>query len=988
MLQRPAFHLTIALATLLTAMFFLFCDLGEQPMGPTLDQIDEEKTPPNYDTAITMDSVTKNMRIIADPSKVLASNTDQSKITVFVYNNSHNPIAGQQIAFSTTHGYIQARDTTDTNGMATVTFTAVPINAEAAITATMVINDSTHMVGTHVTLYGLTVDVSPSANNTVVNTTVPVTVEVVDGAGKPVPGARLTMSGATVNADSTPGNGIIATSVTSATERVITVRAAALGAADSDTVHFWTRIPDGQINSVTAVRNLRIFSSRTQLRADNSDFAEITVILTNENSNPAGGEKIVFKTDIGIIDSLATVDSTGRAKATLRSAPVNGICHVQAISMSQKDTVSTQILFSGVALQLVPQATDLKVNELAIIEVYLKDGSGIPIGGDQVAFSAVGGTFTNGTASYLTNLDPNGHTEITVTSTVADTVFVYASALNTSDSAAIVFSNNTLSLTVGRASILAGGTDTTFVDSTLVTATYIDGSSRPITNSLIVFATNAGSIARDSIYTNSSGRASTWLRSGTFSTTATVQAMAAAGSAQTKVKFAAVQAARITLAITPDNVGTNGGVATLIATVTDSNGNMVGNADVNFRILKGPGGGEYITKPVVTTQDGTARSTLIGGSQPSPYRGCEVIVSVGTTLDTTSKLTISGEPYTITVSRPQDDTAIVKKAGILDSSTFQIFIGAIVQDVNGNPVADGTQVHFSAVVSGMAVGVQRFDYWSGLGNTLEEIKANWHYELYDIPFEDINNNSMMDPGIDLELDRDPIHARRGEDVDGTNGFTYDRDKHDYFDDFNGDGKCDEGTVVNRIDTNIIRKRFALYDTMLDMFGTILDIDTVETLLVVDTLYPVQQYTLWVGEPYLRINDGNVDTLIFLDMNGNNTYDARELRVDWNGNGKYDGPESGDFPYTSWESRSWLTHKKNNGTVKGNISEHAIIPRFIENDYSVTIAASAVTKNGIAKAALEYPRQFAKILFVTVNGEANGKRDRDGERFLLPTIVGE
>jgi hypothetical protein len=62
--------------------------------------------------------------------------------------------------------------------------------------------------------------------------------------------------------------------------------------------------------------------------------------------------------------------------------------------------------------------------------------------------------------------------------------------------------------------------------------------------------------------------------------------------------------------------------------------------------------------------------------------------------------------------------------------------------------------------------------------------------------------------------------------------------------------------------------------------------------------------------------------------------------------------------------------------------------FVRNDFAVVIDVSAVTKNGVAQGALTYPRQFARRLMVSVGAESNGVRDRDGERFALPVIVGQ
>jgi hypothetical protein len=57
-------------------------------------------------------------------------------------------------------------------------------------------------------------------------------------------------------------------------------------------------------------------------------------------------------------------------------------------------------------------------------------------------------------------------------------------------------------------------------------------------------------------------------------------------------------------------------------------------------------------------------------------------------------------------------------------------------------------------------------------------------------------------------------------------------------------------------------------------------------------------------------------------------------------------------------------------------------RFDTNEFAVTVDRSVVTTDGVAQALLTYPRQFARRLYVTVNAEAGGIRDRNGERFVL------
>ncbi len=290
-----------------------------------------------------------------------------------------------------------------------------------------------------------------------------------------------------------------------------------------------------------------------------------------------------------------------------------------------------------------------------------------------------------------------------------------------------------------------------------------------------------------------------------------------------------------------------------------------------------------------------------------------MVASVGNLSDT-SKLTISGPAHIVTVSRPEDDSVPVTGSGLKDESTFEFFVGAVVQDINGNAVADGTEVHFSAVVTGMAVGRLILDHWDGLGSTTTtSVKPIYKTVLVDIPFEDINNNFKLDPGIDLDLDGIPALLRRGEDRNGDGVYDYNPALHDTWFDFNGNGKCDAG----------------------------------------------------VGENDTVVVDGKT---LYADLNGNGIRDQSEIMVDRGTPGVCDLPASGDYPFHQWEIRTFLPDLN-----------------FTTNEFAVAIEVSAVTKNGVANARLRYPRQFARRLYVNVNGEANGVRDADGERFLLPQV---
>jgi hypothetical protein len=730
--------------------------------------------------------------------------------------------------------------------------------------------------------------------------------------------------------------------------------------------------PNDTTRTITGTRQFHLYPSKTQLKADNSDTATITAVLIDQYNNPAVGDTILFSCNIGVIETHAVVDASGRANVILRAMPVNGVCVVKGTALRTRDTASTMVVFAGIKLNLESEMTDQKIGEYITITAVLKDGSGNAIGGgDSAAFTAKNGLFSNSAASYRALIDPTGHATARVTSRSAGTTTVFATALNSSDSLSLIFTNNALALSASKTTLTVGGTD-----QATLTATYVNGSNQPVPNIPVTFSTNAGTITTATVNTNSAGVATTTIRSATFAGVATVVATTSAGNAVIKITFVAAHAAKVKLAISPDNIGVNGGIASLTATVTDVNSNMVTGSDVNFRVLRSPGGGEYIDKPVVTSQNGIARAQFFAGSIPSLYRDCLIAASVGGIADT-QKLTISGEPYAITVARPQSDTVVVERAGQMSDATFDYFTGAVVVDINGNPVADGTQVNFSVIVTGMAVYQRYLKKWIGEGKNTEALIG---YYLTDVVFEDINNNYKMDE-IDLKLDHDDKTASRGDDFNGDGRCDFDPNVHDLWVDFDGDSVVEVGmTTIPLVDSTPITK---------DTFGYRWERDTTPTGRK-DTMY-LRPYpkvdtigwdydTMWWdsyegAEPSIIVQDSVSWYRVYADLYPNGHWDTKELVRDYPPYGEYNAPSSGDRRW--WELETYPA-----AGWRGTRFE------FDKNDFAISINSSATCKNGVADVHVTYPRQLARRIYVTVNAEAKGVRDRDGERFLLPVIVGK
>ncbi|MBN1758172.1 MAG: Ig-like domain-containing protein [Chitinispirillaceae bacterium] len=913
-------------------------------------------------TTVTIDSVNNNMRIRAFPSALLASYDDKSDIEVTVFDDNRNPVAGKEVFFSSTRGVITAKSTTDDNGIASAVLTGEPINANVTVTAQMTIADSLVSVATTVTMSGITIVIIPQLTSAPLNAVVPVTIKLLDGGGEPVPDQDLLIVTGRDSTKTTDGAGEVTTAVTRSSSGTVTIRAAALGASDSTSVYFGTSTP---IDNDNTIRSLRLFTSHAQLRADNSAEAMVTaVIISEDNHNPLVGDTVQFSSTLGIIDQFGVTDETGRTSVTLRSAPVNGNCVIRALlkgNSAIKD--STTVLFSGVTLELSADRNDLRINDTAEIEALLKDGSGNPISSDFVNFSVdAPGIFDDGERYTQATLSATGVARVKVTSGTAGKVAVYAASANVTDSIELTFTTNNLSVSASKTYIVIGGRD-----STQISARYLDKSGNPLSGRSITFAASAGSLTDLTSATNSSGIATTWLKSGYFATEATVQAKSPDGSAYTTVTYRAASASAIELAITPDNIGVNGGIAELIATVKDDSGNVVTGAEVSFKILKGPGGGEKIDNPIiVSTNDGIARAQLLAGSLPSTYRGCEVEATVNG-VSAASKLTISGEPHTVTISRPEDDTVKVPNAGLMDESTFEYFVGAVVKDVNGNPVADGTPVNFSALVSGMSVAYRAFDHWAGVESADDEIKPVYRWEYIDVPFEDVNGNLQMDAGIDLELDMDDATAARGDDVNGDGIMDYTAAVHDFKWNFVGAEPYWPASKEYIVITDTLDPRYR--PPVLKVNHTVERVITPtvsedHSTVTYDTLY----YAL--DDTSLMYPAWDSTYAIYADLNQNGRWDRSPLEIDRDHDGAYDGPVSGDFEYWRYELRPQF---------KGDRID------FSNNDFAMVIDRTAVTKDGVAYTRLTYPRQLALRLIATINAEVKGIRDKDGERFKLPII---
>lgn len=548
--------------------------------------------------------------------------------------------------------------------------------------------------------------------------------------------------------------------------------------------------------------------------ADGVSKGAVEVFIKNRSGNPIVGDFINFSTTAGIITAQSQTDEFGKAEAFIISDRRNIEATVTAtLESDPSKTQQTTVLFKGVEINAAANPPSIRSNgdDTTIILVTLYDAASLPIVGERYNISKQQDNTVITRVDSMTNNEGEARCKISGNGTGQDTLFV--SAAGASASVIINYSSNILVIdTAANQACIADSSD-----STLINVTYYEGDrSTRIPGAEVELCATVGNM--DTLFarkftTDNNGRVRFYLRNPHFAVTANIFGTARTSSEITtgsfKLYFKANSVSKIDLAGTPEVITIDGGKAKIDAIAFDSLGNRVKDASISFNLVNGPSGGEYLDPPVaITGDDGKATTYLVSGKTPSHYRQVWITAgSFSSVKSDTVKFTIAGPPRYINIG-----TNILKGKNPNDG-TFILPCAAVVTDVNGNPVADGTEVTFSLKISGYAIH-RIVPSWSEY-NLTTDYWCDWWKETDTIviPFEDFNDNYHLDPGEDRN--RDGI-ANRGEDLNGDGIFNpgppfedinedgirqYSRSipvedryfcgiNHEYYTDYNGNGAWD------------------------------------------------------------------------------------------------------------------------------------------------------------------------------------------------------
>jgi hypothetical protein len=273
MVRNAGKNTWLSVSLTVSFLFFATCklELGESPIGPPVD------TGENADTSYSFDLSSSRTQLKAD-------NIDSAIITAILRNSRGSAIVGDTITFTTNNVgvIIGGNAVTDSTGKATALLRSTQFNDTCMVVA---VSQTTRNRDTvRIIFSGVRLSLQSNAAALKVNSFATVTAQLTDGSDNSIGGDDLTF---TVKGGTFSDNNESYTTQIDP-EGLATVRVTALTAG---TVKVYASLPyrslldsisitfDSTTAPVTVSRQFRLYSSRSQLKADNNDTATITAQL-------------------------------------------------------------------------------------------------------------------------------------------------------------------------------------------------------------------------------------------------------------------------------------------------------------------------------------------------------------------------------------------------------------------------------------------------------------------------------------------------------------------------------------------------------------------------------------------------------------------------------------------------------------------------------------------------------------------------------------
>ncbi|SUY92705.1 Invasin [Buttiauxella agrestis] len=654
----------------------------------TLDS-GESKT---VDSTFVADMTNATLSLAVTKDNAMSNGTDTNTIEASLLDNSGNPLTGQVIIFSASHGATldSSSATTDARGVAKIIVTNT---VDGISTITAKINNLSQSVDTHFGVDNSSADIT-TQNITVLNdnaaadgvATDSVMVKVTDIHNTPMADQKVTFSveSGSAKAETTTrvsdSQGQASATFTSLKADTSVVHAQlANGQGQSIPISF---IPDTGTATITSA-NLTVTADGAV--ANGTATNEVQAIVTDTAGNLVPGASVTFTATNGatVTTASATTGADGKATTTLTSLKAGDSSVTAGINGSSQTVKTTFVPDSSTATitsaNLTVTADGAVANGTATnaVQAIVTDGRGQVVSGIGVTFSGTNGATMQPTVVFT---DTNGIASATLTSLTAGESAVTAEVNGNSQtvktmfiadaSTATVISNN---LTVTDDDAQADGTSTNTVQ-----AIVTDAHDNVLSGITVKFsANNGGHIITDNIITDAQGKASTMLTNTTAGKTVVTATVNGTGTTVNTNFVPDAGTAVIkngSLIVTIDGAVANGTATNAVqATVTDANNNPISGYVVTFVATNGA---KVQTSNATTGADGKASTTLT-----SLTAGVSHVTAEAGTSSTMVNVSFTSDVSTATIVVVADSRAVV--ADGVTTATWT----ATVKDANNNLVS-------------------------------------------------------------------------------------------------------------------------------------------------------------------------------------------------------------------------------------------------------------------------------------------------------------
>ncbi len=487
----------------------------------------------------------------------------------------------------------------------------------------------------------------------------------------------------------------------------------------------------GAANAATEGINVRVITNVYSITTGGTEAATITALVTDENNNALSDTEVVFTSSSGVLQDVSNLtDENGEVTATLKVPSDFQNQNIMVTAVAEGNSSSAFVATTGSVLD-VSGPDNLVMGDQVEIVLSLTAGNDEPIANHEVSVVSQAGNTITPTVPYTGS---DGRVTVLVGTERGDDV-VDISALSGTVTATHIFevSQDLLQFAEGT------------VDSELpvaqdnpITVTWTS-QSIPVVGGQLLFTTTAGEIVGESVVTtDANGQATIQLRSSSYGPAkVTVEdALDSRPTTSVDVEFIATVPASVFLDASVTRVAANDS-STLMATVTDANGNPVKNQLVEFTgvDLKG---GQISPASARSNTQGIASVTYTAGANATETDDVEIAATVKNT-------TISSSMFLSVVERVLNVT--LGTSNLLQSQNFdtQYSVSFVVQ------VADGSGTPLENAV--VEFSIRPLEYVKGVMQAYPEefvSDARWYRdESIVCATEDANGNRLLDEGEDL-----------------------------------------------------------------------------------------------------------------------------------------------------------------------------------------------------------------------------------------------